>query len=97
MKAKLHPNYQEVLYRCASCKHQWVSRSTKLDGREETIDGRTYRVIPLEICSNCHPFFSGKKNFIDAAGRMEKFAKRFGAGAVVSKKKEKKEATGSAS
>ncbi|MBI5153931.1 50S ribosomal protein L31 [Candidatus Poribacteria bacterium] len=89
MKANIHPVYGEVLFRCASCKSEWVGQSTKLDGREVEVEGVKMHLIHLEICSNCHPFYSGKKTFVDSAGRVEKFNKRFGSGTVVSKKKQK--------
>jgi large subunit ribosomal protein L31 len=63
MKAKIHPNYQEVTVVCA-CGETFVTRSTKKDLR-------------LEICSKCHPFFTGKQKLIDTAGRVERFNRRY--------------------
>ena len=65
MKEGIHPNYVESTVSCA-CGHTFKTRST----REE---------IQLEICSNCHPFFTGKVKLIDTAGRIEKFQKKYGA------------------
>jgi len=64
MKAAIHPEYENVTVHCA-CGAQWTTRSTK--GPE----------LRLEICSSCHPFFTGKQRLIDATGRVERFAKRF--------------------
>ena len=63
MKSGIHPNYQECVIRCA-CGESVTTRSTK--GGE----------IRVEICSKCHPFFTGKQKFVDAGGRVDKFKKR---------------------
>ena len=63
MKEGIHPKYVESTVTCA-CGYTFKTRSTK-------------PVIKLEICSNCHPFFTGKQKLIDSAGRVEKFQKRF--------------------
>ncbi|MGF1572626.1 MAG: type B 50S ribosomal protein L31 [Sumerlaeia bacterium] len=89
MKKEIHPKYGDVIYRDAQSGDQWFSRSTKLDGPIEVVDGKEYRVIPLEISSYTHPFYSGKKTFVDAAGRVEKFNKRFGRASMMSSKKAK--------
>ncbi len=94
MKDKIHPKYGPVIYRCASCKTEVISGSTKLDGKVEVVDGVEHHVIALEICSSCHPFYTGRKSFIDSAGRVEKFNKRFKQ-PLVSKKKAKKETVAS--
>ena len=63
MKAGIHPEYVETTITCA-CGEVIHTRSTKQN-------------IRVEICSKCHPFFSGKQKFIDTAGRIEKFEKKF--------------------
>ena len=63
MKAKIHPNYEEVTVVCA-CGETFVTRSTRKELR-------------LEICSKCHPFFTGKQKLIDTAGRVERFTRRY--------------------
>jgi len=63
MKSGIHPEYHEVTVHCA-CGEQWITRSTRKDLR-------------LEICSKCHPFFTGKQKLIDTAGRVEKFNRRY--------------------
>jgi len=63
MKTNLHPEYHEVLVHCA-CGVTWTTHSTKKELR-------------LEICSQCHPFFTGKQKLVDSAGRVERFRKRY--------------------
>jgi len=63
MKAKIHPEYQDCSVTCA-CGNVIQTRSTKGD----------YKV---EICSSCHPFFTGKQKLIDSAGRVERFNTRY--------------------
>jgi large subunit ribosomal protein L31 len=63
MKDKIHPEYHDVTVHCA-CGNTWKTKSTKTELR-------------LEICSNCHPFFTGKSKLVDTAGRVERFQKRY--------------------
>lgn len=74
MKKDIHPKYENVTIRCA-CGATIETRSTKND-------------IHLEICSQCHPFFTGKQKFVDADGRIEKFKKKYANKPQVKKKKE---------
>ncbi|MCD6386086.1 50S ribosomal protein L31 [Candidatus Sumerlaeota bacterium] len=64
MKKGIHPKFQECRVVCA-CGNTFITRSTKKE-------------IRLEICSSCHPFFTGKHKFVDTAGRVEKFYRRYG-------------------
>lgn len=82
MKADTHPDYIETTITCA-CGTVYNTRSTKQN-------------IRIGICAACHPFFTGQQKFVDTAGRVEKFTRRFGAtrmagkgttAAVASKKK----------
>ena len=63
MKASIHPDYSETTIQCASGNTVEVG-STKQD-------------IRVEICSKCHPFFTGKQKLIDTAGRIERFRKKY--------------------
>ena len=63
MKENIHPRYVETTVKCA-CGETFVTRSTKEDLR-------------VDICSKCHPFFTGKQKFVDAGGRVDKFKKKF--------------------
>ena len=62
LKEGIHPQYKEVTIKCA-CGEEVKTRSTKGD-------------MHVEICSKCHPFFTGKQKFVDAGGRVDKFKKR---------------------
>jgi large subunit ribosomal protein L31 len=72
VKEGIHPKYHDVEVRCA-CGASWKTRSTKPD-------------LHLEICSNCHPFFTGRQKLIDTEGRVERFTKKFGAQTVAGRK-----------
>ena len=63
MKSGLHPSYEETTIKCA-CGNVVTTRSTKKD-------------IKVEICSKCHPFFTGKQKLVDTGGRVERFERRF--------------------
>ncbi|MBN2651153.1 MAG: 50S ribosomal protein L31 [Spirochaetales bacterium] len=65
MKADIHPNYYETKFKCA-CGNVVETRST--------IKGD----VEVEICSACHPFYTGKQKFVDTAGRIDKFRKKYG-------------------
>ena len=62
MKNGIHPEYKEATIRCA-CGNAVATKTTKGD-------------ISVEICSKCHPFYTGKQKFVDAGGRVDKFKKR---------------------
>jgi len=64
MKKGIHPKYQKVVVRCG-CGNSFETRSTA--------DG-----IRAEICSMCHPFYTGKQKFVDTAGRIERFKRKYG-------------------
>lgn len=64
MKKDLHPEYKEVAFTCA-CGAEYNTKSTT--------NSRT-----IDICSNCHPFYTGKQKLVDAAGKVEKFKRRYG-------------------
>lgn len=66
MKEGLHPKYQEAVVKCA-CGETFTTGSTKKE-------------LHVEICSKCHPFYTGKQKLIDTGGRVEKFMKKFNLG-----------------
>jgi large subunit ribosomal protein L31 len=72
VKPEIHPEYHVVDARCA-CGNTWKTRSTKKE-------------LHLEICSACHPFFTGRQKLIDTEGRVERFTKKFGAQTVEGRK-----------
>jgi large subunit ribosomal protein L31 len=71
MKKDLHPDYVESVIKCA-CGNEITTRSTK-------------DKITVEICSQCHPFFTGKQKLVDTAGRVEKFKRKYANVPVVKK------------
>ena len=72
MKEGIHPKYEEVTVVCA-CGETFKTRSTKTG------------TIRLEICSKCHPFFTGKQKLVDSAGRVERFERKYGKSAATAK------------
>jgi len=66
MKTAIHPEYMEAHVRC-TCGNEFTTRSTKSD-------------LHVEICSNCHPFYTGRQKLIDTGGRVERFQRRVAMG-----------------
>ncbi|MDO8615571.1 MAG: 50S ribosomal protein L31 [Dehalococcoidia bacterium] len=64
MKAKIHPEYVEATVHCA-CGTEWQTKATKPQLR-------------VEVCSQCHPYFTGEQRIVDTAGRVERFKRRYG-------------------
>ncbi|MXX32241.1 MAG: 50S ribosomal protein L31 [Chloroflexi bacterium] len=64
MKTETHPEYVDATISCG-CGNTWQTRATKPD-------------IRIEICSTCHPFFTGEQRIVDTAGRVERFRRRYG-------------------
>jgi large subunit ribosomal protein L31 len=64
MKQGIHPEYNEITVQCA-CGHSFKTRSTRKSD------------LHVEICSECHPFFTGKQKLVDTAGRVDRFNKRY--------------------
>ncbi len=64
MRAEIHPEYIDATITCG-CGTSWPTRATKAD-------------IRIEICSQCHPFFTGEQRIVDTAGRVERFRRRYG-------------------
>ena len=65
MRSDIHPDYHEVTFQCA-CGETFKGGSTKAGD-----------VVKIDICSKCHPFYSGKKKVVDTTGRVDKFKKKF--------------------
>jgi len=63
MKTEIHPKYEAATVTC-SCGTQWETRSTKAQ-------------IHVDVCSACHPFFTGEQRIVDTAGRVERFKRRY--------------------
>ena len=69
MKADIHPKYEAMTATC-SCGNQVTTRSTLCQD------------LHIDVCSNCHPFFTGKQKIVDSGGRVDRFNRRFGARAT---------------
>ena len=65
MKADIHPNYGDIKVTC-SCGNEFTTRSTLADD------------LAIEVCSSCHPFYTGKQKIVDSGGRVDKFRKKYG-------------------
>lgn len=65
MKPDIHPNYHEVTYTCSGCDSVFETRSTGQN-------------LVVGVCSNCHPFYTGKHKLVDTAGRIERFKRKYG-------------------
>jgi large subunit ribosomal protein L31 len=78
MKKDLHPDYHPVLFTDAGAEFEFASRSTMKSEEVRQIDGVDHYVIRLEISSASHPFFTGRQHFVDTAGRIEKFQRKYG-------------------
>jgi large subunit ribosomal protein L31 len=70
MKAEIHPNYVETKVTCG-CGNAFTTRSIRKE-------------LKVDICNECHPFFTGKLKYVDTAGRIEKFQNKFAAGTYAS-------------
>ena len=64
MKTAIHPNYDAAQVRC-SCGNVFITRSTRKD-------------LHVELCNECHPFFTGKQKLVDTGGRVDRFKRRYG-------------------
>lgn len=78
MKADIQPNYNPVIF--VDGEHEIKTRSVLKSKETRDVDGVTHYVIPIEISSYTHPFFSGKTRLLDTEGRVEKFNKRYNLG-----------------
>lgn len=76
MQEGIHPKYMSTVVKCG-CGHTFTTRSTRPE-------------LKVDICSNCHPFFTGKQKFVDTEGRIEKFKNKFAKAGYASLKKGKK-------
>lgn len=78
MKADIHPAYESIKVTC-SCGNTFETRSTATQD------------LAIEVCSNCHPFYTGKQKLLDTAGRIDKFRRKYGQQQSTTKKAENEE------
>jgi large subunit ribosomal protein L31 len=78
MRKDIHPNYRDVVFYDTSSDYKFITRSTiQTSETIEWEDGKTYPVYKVEVSSNSHPFYTGKKMMLDTAGRVDKYNKRY--------------------
>jgi len=78
IESDIHPNYRDVVFYDTSSEFKFLTKST-IETSETTVwtDGNSYPVYKIEVSSESHPFYTGKKMMLDTAGRVEKFNKRY--------------------
>jgi large subunit ribosomal protein L31 len=77
MRNDIHPEYKEVLVHDLSSGFEWVTRSAQITSETKEFNGVEYPLVKIEISSKSHPFFTGKAQMVDTAGRIDKFNKRW--------------------
>lgn len=77
MKANVHPKTNPVCYIDVSTGRKFLTRSVLRSDRKEKIDGVEYHVVLRDVTMDSHPAFTGEKRFVDTAGRVDKFNKKF--------------------
>lgn len=87
MKEGIHPEYRDVVFYDVGANFKLLTRSTTSSKETIEMDGKKYPVVKMEISSASHPFYTGQEKFLDAAGRVEKFQKKFGGDYFKGKKK----------
>lgn len=88
MKDGIHPNYREVVFQDSSTGTQFLTRSTIKTEKKVQYEGRELPFVTVDISAASHPFFTGKQKFVDTAGRVEKFQKKYNWAARGGKKAE---------
>ena len=93
MKKDIHPEYREVVFQDVQSDFKFLTRSTMTsDEKIKWEDGKEYPVIKVEVSSASHPFYTGKKLFVDTAGRVERFNQKYKAKQAAAKPPVKEEA-----
>ena len=88
MKKGIHPEYRPVVFMDAAANYSFLTRScVKTDQTIQWEDGQEYPLYRVEISSVSHPFFTGKMKYVDSAGRVEKFQKKYQNAAYTKKAK----------
>ncbi len=78
MKKDIHPEYKEIVFQDSSSGFSFLTKSTmKTDEKVTWEDGKEYPLVKVEVSSQSHPFYTGKKLFVDTAGRVEKFNRKY--------------------
>ncbi len=79
MKKDIHPDYRNVVFQDISGDFKFITRST-VKTRETIVweDGQEYPLYKVEVSSHSHPFYTGKQNIVDTAGRVDRFRRKYG-------------------
>lgn len=77
MKKDIHPNYREVVFKDAASGTLFLTRSTVETTETVEYEGKTYPLFQVEISSASHPFYTGKQQIVDTAGRVERFRRKY--------------------
>ena len=91
MQDSIHPKYNPVIFVDSSTGKEFFSKSTASSKEKREVDGVEYNVIHLEVTSDSHPHWTGKVHHVDAAGRIDRFKKKFGENVTTGKRKTRKE------
>ena len=78
MRNDIHPKYEDIVIACTSCGNKFLTGSTKIGKDKVEFEGKEYPVLKVEICSNCHPFYTGQQKIVDTEGRVERFNRKYG-------------------
>lgn len=79
MKKDIHPNYRPVVFQDLSSDFSFLTRSTIKTKESITWeDGKEYPLVKIEVSSRSHPFYTGKQNIVDTAGRVDRFRRKYG-------------------
>ena len=89
MKKEIHPKVNQVIFLDTSCGAEFFGTSTLSSKETRTVDGVEYMILPIEISSASHPFYTGKQILVDTARRVEKFTERAGKVAAAATRKGK--------
>jgi large subunit ribosomal protein L31 len=78
MKKEIHPEYRDVVFFDAAADAKFLTRSTMSSKETIEFEGQEYPLVKIDISSASHPFYTGKMKYVDSAGRVEKFQKKYG-------------------
>ncbi|MBV7434663.1 type B 50S ribosomal protein L31 [Cardiobacteriaceae bacterium TAE3-ERU3] len=79
MKKDIHPNYRPVVFQDAAADFSFLTKSTvETNDTIKWEDGEEYPVVRVDISSKSHPFYTGKQNIVDSAGRVDRFRRKYG-------------------
>jgi large subunit ribosomal protein L31 len=78
MKKEIHPEYRLVVFRDVSNNFEFLTRSCVASRETTTYEGQEYPLVPIDVSSESHPFYTGTQKLMDTEGRVERFRKKYG-------------------